>query len=82
MLPGYLSLYKLLELISLAPAALLGIDAQIKEGGALNLAFIDSESELVYNHHSMRSRSHNTPVYGRALLGRVTGLYIDGVRQS
>ena len=81
-LPGYLSLYKLLELISLAPAALLGIDAQIKEGGALNLAFIDSDSELVYNHHSMRSRSHNTPFYGRALLGRVTGLYIDGVRQS
>lgn len=81
-LPGHLTLYRLLELISLAPAGLLGIDGQIKEGAPLNLAIIDSDSELVYNQHSMRSRSHNTPFYGRALLGRVTGLYIDGVRQS
>lgn len=80
--PGHLSLYRLLELLSLCPAALLGIDAEIKEGAALDLAFIDNEGELVYTQHSIRSRSHNTPFYGRALLGRVSSLYIDGIRQG
>ena len=81
-LPGHLSLYKFLSLLSLAPASLLGFDASIKEGGTLDLAFIESEGEMVYNRHSIRSRSCNTPFFGRALLGRVTGLYIDGVRQN
>jgi dihydroorotase len=81
-LPGHLPLFRLLELLSISPARLLGIDASVKEGAPLDLAFLECEGELVYNRHSMRSRSHNTPFYGRALLGRVTDLYIDGIRQN
>ncbi len=81
-IPGHLSLYRLLYLLSLAPADLLGIDCRIKPGNPMDLAFINTESEMFYNRHSMRTRGLNTPFYGKALRGRVTGLYINGVRQQ
>ena len=77
-LPGHLSLYRLLRLMSIAPAALLGQDAQIKEGAECNLALIDTKEELVYTGNSLLSRSFNTPFFGTSLWGRVTELYLKG----
>ncbi len=80
-IPGYLSLYRLIELMALAPADILQRDASIRPGSACNLALINPEAELVYSKHTLHSRSSNTPFLGRALRGRVTGLYIDGTVQ-
>ena len=80
-LPGYLSLYRLIELMALTPASLLGYDASLKPGGTCDFCFIDPDAEMVYGRSTLRSRSANTPFFGRALKGRVTGLYIDGVKQ-
>ena len=77
-LPGHLSLYRLLRLMSIAPAALLGQDARIKEGGECSLALIDTKKELVYTGHSIYSHSFNTPFFGTSLWGRVIGLYVRG----
>ncbi len=77
-LPGHLSLYRLLRLMSIAPAGLLGQDARVKEGAQCNLALIDTHKELVYTGHSLFSHSFNTPFYGTSLWGRVTELYLEG----
>ena len=79
-LPGHLTLYRLIELMALAPAAVLGIDASIRVGAPLDLCFIDPDAEMLYNRSTMHSRSANTPFLGHMLKGRVTGLFIDGVR--
>ena len=80
-LPGYLSLSRLVQLMGSAPAELLGRSSQLKEGQPLDLVFLDTEEELVYSKSTLRSRSSNTPFLGRALRGRVTSLYLDGVKQ-
>ncbi|HCH68149.1 MAG TPA: hypothetical protein DEV98_05860 [Clostridiales bacterium] len=80
-LPGYLSLSRLVQLMGSAPAELLGRSSQLKEGQPLDLVFLDTDEELVYSKSTLRSRSSNTPFLGRALRGRVTSLYLDGVKQ-
>ena len=79
-LPGHLSLYRLIELMALTPASILGVDASLRVGGPPDLCFIDPDAEMLYNRSTMHSRSANTPFLGHMLKGRVTGLFIDGVR--
>ena len=80
-LPGHLSLYELLSLMSAGPAGLIGRGAAVRVGNPMDLMFFDVGEELVYEKNTLRSRGSNTPFYGRALQGRVTSLYLDGVKQ-
>ena len=80
-LPGHLSVSELLALMSTAPARILGSPWKTAVGGRLDLVFFDADEEMLYVKSTMRSRSVNTPFYGRALRGRVKALYFDGDRK-
>ena len=80
-LPGHLSLYRLIELMALTPASIIGIDATPRIGAGCDLCFIDPDAEMLYDRSTMHSRSANTPFLGHMLKGRVTGLYLDGGKQ-
>ena len=81
-LPGHLSLYRFLQLISTAPAKILGVDCAIKEGNPLDLVFIDPDSPMVYTHQTLLTRGFNTPFFGKSLCGRVTDGYYNGVKRG
>ncbi|MBQ9467919.1 MAG: hypothetical protein IJU52_02815 [Clostridia bacterium] len=81
-LPGYLPLARLVELLSCAPAKLLGKECSVRVGGPLDLIFFDPEEEWVYSSNTLRSRSCNTPFLGMALRGRVASAIIGGVRKD
>lgn len=81
-LPGHLSLYRFLQLITTAPAKILGVDCAIKEGNPLDLVFIDPDSPMVYTHQTLLTRGFNTPFFGKSLCGRVTDGYYNGVKRG
>ncbi|MBQ8215764.1 MAG: amidohydrolase family protein [Clostridia bacterium] len=81
-MPGHLSLYRFLQLISTAPSRILGIDSSIKEGNPADLVFFDPDTPMVYNHQTLLTRGMNTPFFGKSLCGRVRTVYCNGVRRE
>ena len=47
-------------------------------GAPFDLMFFDPDREQLYTKNTLRSRSVNTPFFGRALQGVVTAVYLDG----
>ena len=80
-LPGHLSQAELIALLSVKPARILGVERPFAVGSPFDLLFFDADAELIYGKNTLRSRSSNTPFFGRALHGRVTALYLDGIKQ-
>lgn len=77
--PGYLSLYKLLERMSKAPASILGIDrGTIAVGSVADLTLIDLEEEWIVDPTAFASRGKNTPFAGRSVFGRVKMTMVEG----
>ena len=82
--PGHLSVPQLIERMSTAPAALLGLEGQgrIEVGGPANLVVFDPKARWTVDPASFHSRSRNTPFGGRKLQGRVVETYYRGRRTT
>jgi dihydroorotase len=80
--PGHISITKALELMSVNPARILGLDAQgsIEPGCPANLVVIDPEMSWTVDPQSFHSLARNTPFSGRELTGKVVHTFFKGTR--
>ena len=73
---------RLVELVTIAPARLLGLDARgigrLEEGLPADIAVIDPAAEWTIDPASFLSKSRNTPFAGRRVRGRVTDAIVGG----
>ncbi|MBI5533534.1 MAG: dihydroorotase [Deltaproteobacteria bacterium] len=69
---GVLSLARLVDALTAAPARLIGIEAPaLREGVTANLCLFDPAPRYALDERSLHSKSTNTPFAGRPLTGRV-----------
>jgi len=79
--PGHLTLPELIERMSVAPARLLGLEAQggpVVAGHPANLVIFDPDAAWTVDPSRFHSRSRNTPFGGRAVTGRVVHTFFRG----
>jgi dihydroorotase len=78
--PGLIDMPRLVELLSCAPARLLGLEDQgsLAVGSAANLVVLDPAARWTVDSASLQSKSRNTPFEGRALTGRVIHTFFEG----
>lgn len=77
--PGHISLARLIEMMTAAPAALLpGERGSLSEGAAADIVIFDPEESYVLGEQELHSKSKNTPFIGEALWGRVYMTIADG----
>ncbi|QKV20544.1 dihydroorotase [Oricola thermophila] len=78
---GDVTLARLVEAMSTAPARLLGIDAgTLAAGSAADFAILDLELPWVLDEDQLRSRSKNTAFEGARFTGRVVETVVAGNR--
>ncbi len=76
LLTNDLPLEFILEKITTVPRSLLRLDIpEIKEGAMADLTLFDPEARWVLDGQSNRSRSKNSPFWGKELKGRVCGTF-------
>jgi dihydroorotase len=69
---GELSALRLIEALSTAPAKLARIEGgTLKIGSRADLVLLDPAARWTVDEKSLRSKSHNTPLYKREVTGRV-----------
>ena len=74
---GHLTMWKLIEKMSLNPAQLYNLDAgYIKEGGKANIVIFNEEESYVVD--GFWSKSENSPYKGKELFGKVLYTICDG----
>lgn len=74
-----MSLYRLCELMSLAPARILGIkNCGIDKGCNANITIADLSKEIIVTKSMLKSRSHNTPFLGLTLRGLPFEMFLNG----
>ncbi len=77
--PGLIPLERAVELMTSAPAKILGLDAGVlREGGPADITIFDPETEWVVDPERSASLSRNTPFAGRTLRGQVKTTLCDG----
>ena len=73
---------RLVELMTLQPARLLGLDSMglgtLRVGAPADVTVIDPDAAWSVDPASGRSKSRNTPFAGRALRGRAVHVFVDG----
>jgi dihydroorotase len=73
---------RIAELFSFHPRALFGLDQPvISEGQTAVLTFFDPKGQTTLEEKSTKSRSKNSPFFGKTLQGRVTGI-LNGEKLS
>lgn len=77
-LAGKLDLFTLVQKLTDAPAAVLGVSAEMKSGSRMDLVCLDEDKEMIYTNNTLHGRAFNTPYYGTALRGGVGEHFIDG----
>ena len=78
---GQLSLMRLLELLTVAPARLIGAEAgMLAKGAVADLCLFDLERVWQVNVGTLPGKAQNSPFDGRALEGRVIGTWKAGRR--
>lgn len=76
---GVISLTKLVELMSVNPARLLGIPGgTLKIGQAADIAIVDPNEEWTFTEKDIRSKSRNTPFLGTTFTGKVKYTLLGG----
>jgi len=75
---GIISLEKLVYLLSLNSARLLGVERGIKVGKPANLVVFDPEREWILDEKTNLSKSQNTPLWGKVLKGMVVMTFWEG----
>lgn len=77
--PGVVSLERAVELMTLAPARILGLPVGgLRVGGPADIAVFDPRAEIVVDPAQFASLSRNTPFAGRTLRGVVRATLCDG----
>ncbi len=77
--PGHISIERAVEMMTSAPAKILGLDAGVlREGGPADVCVFDPKKEWTVDPATFASRSRNTPFAGMALRGWVTATLCDG----
>ena len=77
--PGHISIERAIEMMTSAPARILGLDAGVlREGGPADVCVFDPKKEWTVDPAKFSSRSRNTPFKGMALRGWVTHTVCDG----
>ncbi len=80
---GVLDLLDLVKLLTIKPAAALGLPGgRIAREGPADLVLIDPAEEWTFEKRLIRSRSKNTPLIGARFTGRVQGVFLEGRWQS
>jgi dihydroorotase len=80
--PGRLPLERLVEALSSAPAACLGLPApRLQEGAPADLCVVDLEEEWVFGEQDLRGKSRNSAFLGQPARGRVLLTVVDGARR-
>ncbi|MBU3683237.1 MAG: dihydroorotase [Phycisphaerales bacterium] len=73
---------RLIELMTLQPARLLGLDSMglgtLRVGAPADVTMIDPDAAWTVDPAAGRSKSRNTPFAGRALRGRAVHVFVDG----
>jgi dihydroorotase len=78
---GGLSLSRAIELLTVAPARLLGVEAgRLAKGAPADLCLFDPERVWQVTSGQLPGRAQNTPFDGRALEGKVIGTWKGGRR--
>jgi dihydroorotase len=76
---GELEMIDLIRLMTSAPAGVLGLPGgEMAAGEPADLVLIDPEERWTPEKENIRSKSHNTPLLGRELTGRVQGVFVEG----
>ena len=73
-LPGHIDLYRLVELLSLNPARILGRDASLREGMAQSVTLVNPNREYVLD-KSMLKRQSSTRVFRVSFYGTVENTF-------
>ena len=77
--PGVISLERAIELMTIAPARILGLPVGfLKEGAPADITIFDPEAEWTVDPGHFASLSRNTPFTGRTLRGVVRATICDG----
>ena len=77
--PGYLSLCQLIDKMSAAPAALLGIPGgALAPGSVADLVLFDPEETWTVEPDKLHGKSRNTPFKGMELTGKVKATILGG----
>ncbi len=78
-LPGDISLDRLIECLTTAPARIIGIDGgTLCEGAAADIAILNTDQEWAVNPGKFASKGRNTPLVGWSLTGKVDTVLVDG----
>ena len=76
---GYLTLTKLLEKMSLAPAKFLKQErSYIKVGSSANITLFDPNEKWIVDSEKFLSKGHNTPFNNKELIGKITATIVNG----
>ena len=77
-LPGKLTLPRLIEAMSVAPGRWAGEGGSLAAGSPADLTLVDLSESWTVGRDTMVSRSSNSPYLGRTLAGRVVGTIVGG----
>ena len=76
---GYMTLPRLIELMSAQPARLLGVPGgSLAVGAPADVVILDPEREITVDVAKFKSRGHNTPFDGRTYTGAVCATIVGG----
>ena len=75
---GVITLEKLIELMSIAPAERFGIEHGIAVGMPADLTVYDLDSEYIIDPDTFASKGRFTPFEGRRVFGKCIATYVDG----
>ncbi len=77
--PGHIDLKRLIELMSINPAKIIGLEQQgIKAGAAADLTIFSPDEEIVFAKEGIKSKSINSPYLGMKLTGAVKYTIYNG----
>ena len=75
---GVISLPRLVELMAVNPAAIIGVACGLQTGMPADITIIDPDSEHTVAAERFRSKSRNTPFDGQDLKGRAVATIVGG----
>lgn len=75
-MPGHIDIYRLVELLCIRPAEMLGRESEIKPGAHVSIAVVNPNREIVISRSMLKSKSFNTPFMGLSLFGAVERTFV------
>ena len=75
---GLVSLETILDALTIGPAKVLKLDADVKEGSLANLCIFDLNAQFEITEDSIKSKSINTPFLGVKCFGKIKANIVNG----